>query len=386
MSTLKRTAAALTLTAFTGATFAQAPLQKIGKGEGQVDIVAWAGYIERGATDKAFDWVTEFEKKTSCKVNVKTAGTSDEMVALMNEGGFDLVTASGDASLARGCRSVPRRLVPRRATTRRLIPRGTRWRPARSARDLPVARVAARSSPKLARRFPPRAAPRPHPRAQHTIHLPPHPWRRRHTRRRHDRMRWPSPRTRCRPRRHARALPPRCVDTPAGRFPPRPSACRWPRQCADTTAIATESVCVSDTCQVEMSCSCASVAARPVTTSCGCPPSSRAIDTSCRSNAPMPTPKTFIVASRAANRAASPGTVSSRSPMLVSSSAVNTRCRSDGVRSSARRNLAISTASMPIPRTALAPRRLGQPAIGRIADRQNQQVIDTHLSESILAE
>ena len=29
----------------------------------------------------------------------KTAGTSDEMVALMNEGGFDLVTASGDASL-----------------------------------------------------------------------------------------------------------------------------------------------------------------------------------------------------------------------------------------------------------------------------------------------
>ncbi len=32
-------------------------------------------------------------------VNVKTAATSDEMVALMNEGTFDLVTASGDASL-----------------------------------------------------------------------------------------------------------------------------------------------------------------------------------------------------------------------------------------------------------------------------------------------
>ncbi|MGQ0684243.1 ABC transporter substrate-binding protein [Bradyrhizobium sp.] len=75
------------------------PRKAIGKGEGQVDIVAWPGYIERGATDKKFDWVTEFEKKTSCKVNVKTAGTSDEMVALMNEGGFDLVTASGDASM-----------------------------------------------------------------------------------------------------------------------------------------------------------------------------------------------------------------------------------------------------------------------------------------------
>jgi len=74
-------------------------VQKLGKGEGKVDIVAWPGYIERGATDKNFDWVTDFEKKTGCKVNVKTAGTSDEMVALMNEGGFDLVTASGDASL-----------------------------------------------------------------------------------------------------------------------------------------------------------------------------------------------------------------------------------------------------------------------------------------------
>jgi putative spermidine/putrescine transport system substrate-binding protein len=80
-------------------TLAQEMKKEIGAGEGQVDIVAWPGYIERGETDKNYDWVTDFEKKTGCKVNVKTAGTSDEMVALMNEGGFDLVTASGDASL-----------------------------------------------------------------------------------------------------------------------------------------------------------------------------------------------------------------------------------------------------------------------------------------------
>ena len=91
-------AASFTLTSSMGA-FAQTPLQKLGKPEGQVDIVAWPGYIERGETDKAYDWVTDFEKKSGCKVNVKTAGTSDEMVALMNEGGFDLVTASGDASM-----------------------------------------------------------------------------------------------------------------------------------------------------------------------------------------------------------------------------------------------------------------------------------------------
>ena len=76
-----------------------APLDKVGAGEGAVSIVAWAGYVERGETDKSYDWVTGFEKETGCKVSVKVAATSDEMVALMNEGGFDLVTASGDASL-----------------------------------------------------------------------------------------------------------------------------------------------------------------------------------------------------------------------------------------------------------------------------------------------
>ena len=70
-----------------------------GAGEGQLDIIAWPGYIERGESDKAYDWVSKFEKDTGCKVNVKTAATSDEMVALMNQGGYDLVTASGDASL-----------------------------------------------------------------------------------------------------------------------------------------------------------------------------------------------------------------------------------------------------------------------------------------------
>jgi putative spermidine/putrescine transport system substrate-binding protein len=74
------------------------PMRSLGDGEGAVSIVAWAGYIERGETDPAFDWVTDFEAETGCMVTVKTAATSDEMVALMNEGGFDLVTASGDAS------------------------------------------------------------------------------------------------------------------------------------------------------------------------------------------------------------------------------------------------------------------------------------------------
>src|SRR5499427_3133403 len=96
--TLSVTAAAIALLTVGSAALAELP-KSVGEGEGEVDIVAWPGYIERGESDKAYDWVTPFEKDTGCKVNVKTAATSDEMVALMNQGGYDLVTASGDASL-----------------------------------------------------------------------------------------------------------------------------------------------------------------------------------------------------------------------------------------------------------------------------------------------
>ncbi|MHB1110951.1 MAG: ABC transporter substrate-binding protein [Devosia sp.] len=100
MKSVLKTCTALTMVAtFTGQVTAQEMLQSLGAGEGELSIVAWAGYIERGETDAAYDWVTKFEADTGCKVSVKTAATSDEMVALMNEGGFDLVTASGDASL-----------------------------------------------------------------------------------------------------------------------------------------------------------------------------------------------------------------------------------------------------------------------------------------------
>jgi putative spermidine/putrescine transport system substrate-binding protein len=87
-----------TATALAGMAWADTKTE-VGPGEGQVDIVAWPGYIESGKSDKNYDWVTDFEKSSGCKVNVKTAATSDEMVTLMNQGGFDLVTASGDASL-----------------------------------------------------------------------------------------------------------------------------------------------------------------------------------------------------------------------------------------------------------------------------------------------
>ena len=75
------------------------PLAELGKGEGRVDLIAWAGYVEDGSTDPNVDWVSDFEKDTGCKVNVKVGNTSDEMVTLMRTGNYDGVSASGDATL-----------------------------------------------------------------------------------------------------------------------------------------------------------------------------------------------------------------------------------------------------------------------------------------------
>jgi putative spermidine/putrescine transport system substrate-binding protein len=74
-------------------------LGKLGAGEGKVNVIAWPGYVENGATDPKVDWISGFEKDSGCKVNVKVGGTSDEMVQLMKTGEYDVVSASGDATL-----------------------------------------------------------------------------------------------------------------------------------------------------------------------------------------------------------------------------------------------------------------------------------------------
>jgi putative spermidine/putrescine transport system substrate-binding protein len=66
-------------------------LTKVGKGEGSLSLISWAGYVEP-------EWTKPFEQKTGCKVSDKVAGTSDEMVQLMRTGQYDGVSASGNAS------------------------------------------------------------------------------------------------------------------------------------------------------------------------------------------------------------------------------------------------------------------------------------------------
>src|SRR5689334_25409171 len=72
---------------------------ELGDNEGALSVLAWPGYAEDGSTDKSVDWVTPFEEETGCQVDVKEFGTSDEAVTLMKSGQYDVVSASGDATL-----------------------------------------------------------------------------------------------------------------------------------------------------------------------------------------------------------------------------------------------------------------------------------------------
>ncbi|QIG39059.1 ABC transporter substrate-binding protein [Microbacterium sp. 4R-513] len=76
-----------------------AEAEELGDMEGQVSILAWPGYVEDGSNDPAVDWVSGFEEKTGCTVTSKSYGTSDEAVNLMKTGDYDVVAASGDATL-----------------------------------------------------------------------------------------------------------------------------------------------------------------------------------------------------------------------------------------------------------------------------------------------
>ena len=69
----------------------------IGEGEGELNLVIWAGYAEKGATE-GFDWVTPFQDETGCTVNTQNMSDSNNGVSLMQSGQYDGISASGDAT------------------------------------------------------------------------------------------------------------------------------------------------------------------------------------------------------------------------------------------------------------------------------------------------
>jgi putative spermidine/putrescine transport system substrate-binding protein len=58
--------------------------ETMGQGEGSLSLVSWNGYAEDGSNDPRVDWITPFETKTKCRVNVKYAANPQEMLALMS--------------------------------------------------------------------------------------------------------------------------------------------------------------------------------------------------------------------------------------------------------------------------------------------------------------
>ncbi len=92
------TAAPATAAPGTAAPATEAPPAAIGPGEGALNLVIWDGYAERGAVDKAYDWVTPFETATGCMVKSINMTDSNNGVSLIQGGEYDGISASGDAT------------------------------------------------------------------------------------------------------------------------------------------------------------------------------------------------------------------------------------------------------------------------------------------------
>jgi putative spermidine/putrescine transport system substrate-binding protein len=76
-------------------------LREVGEGEGALRLIAWAGYVEDGSSDPDVDWVTPFEERSGCLVQVRYADSADEMLGLMRRAGaevYDGVSAPGDVA------------------------------------------------------------------------------------------------------------------------------------------------------------------------------------------------------------------------------------------------------------------------------------------------
>ena len=60
-------------------------IQELARDEGQVNIVQWPLYAQL---------MDEFTEATGCKVTLKDAGTSDDMITFMGTGEYDGIVAS----------------------------------------------------------------------------------------------------------------------------------------------------------------------------------------------------------------------------------------------------------------------------------------------------
>ncbi|WP_433349700.1 extracellular solute-binding protein [Microtetraspora malaysiensis] len=71
------------------------PIASTGPGEGAVNVLALPGYVEWGGTDPKVNWVTPFQTRTGCKVNLRTydAAATAAGARPLDPGSFDVVAA-----------------------------------------------------------------------------------------------------------------------------------------------------------------------------------------------------------------------------------------------------------------------------------------------------
>jgi putative spermidine/putrescine transport system substrate-binding protein len=76
-------------------------IRTVGDSEGELDLLAFAGYVEDGSSDPDFDWVHPFERDTGCSVHVRYVDSGPEMLHQLSRGGdqvYDGASVSGDVA------------------------------------------------------------------------------------------------------------------------------------------------------------------------------------------------------------------------------------------------------------------------------------------------
>jgi putative spermidine/putrescine transport system substrate-binding protein len=86
------------MTAACGSSGPSGMLQELGDGEGELNLIIWAGYAEDGSTYPEFDWVTPFEERTGCQVNATPMADSATGVRMLQSGEYDGGSFSGNAT------------------------------------------------------------------------------------------------------------------------------------------------------------------------------------------------------------------------------------------------------------------------------------------------
>jgi putative spermidine/putrescine transport system substrate-binding protein len=72
----------------------------VGDSEGELSLLAFAGYVEDGTSDPEFDWVIPFQEATGCAVRVRYVDSGEEIVRLLarEDSEYDGATVPGDAA------------------------------------------------------------------------------------------------------------------------------------------------------------------------------------------------------------------------------------------------------------------------------------------------